>query len=111
MSTKLQSQGVHRVTLVGADRQISVDFWQGVLGMPLVFEQPNLDHPEQNHLDFDPAGATHADVLREAHNIRLARGAHNIADEHLADAIGLLSRKPAPDSKKGLELEGDFARV
>ena len=48
-----------------------------------------------------PAGATHADVLREAHNIRLARGAYNIADEHLADAIELLSRKPAPDSKKG----------
>jgi hypothetical protein len=47
-----------------------------------------------------PAGATHADVLREAHNIRLARGAYNIADEHLADAIELLSRKPAPDTKK-----------
>jgi glyoxalase family protein len=184
---KLQSQGVHHITLVGADRQASVDFWQGVLGMPLVFEQPNLDHPEQNHLYFDPGdgrlitiftneswepdatpnpagignlhhlafavsratytqaaarlqergfpnsgevdrgfmysiyfrdplgqllelasykfepptGTTHADVLREAHNIRLARGAYNIADEHLADAIELLSRKPAPDSKKG----------
>ena len=48
-----------------------------------------------------PAGATHADVLREAHNIRLARGAYNIADEHLADAIELLSRKPAPNGKKG----------
>jgi hypothetical protein len=40
-------------------------------------------------------------VLREAHNIRLAGGAYNIADEHLADAIGLLSRKPAPNSEKG----------
>jgi catechol 2,3-dioxygenase-like lactoylglutathione lyase family enzyme len=184
---KLQSQGVHHITLVGADRQTSVDFWQGVLGMPLVFEQPNLDHPEQNHLYFDPgdgrlitvftneswkpdatpnptgvgnlhhlafavsratytqatarlkergfassgeidrgfmysiyfrdplgqllelasykfeppAGTTHADVLREAHNIRFARGAYNIADEHLADAIELLSRKPVPESKKG----------
>jgi glyoxalase family protein len=48
-----------------------------------------------------PAGATHADVLREAHNIRLAGGAYNIAEEHLADAIERLSRKPAPDSKKG----------
>ena len=36
------------------DRQTLVDFWQGVLGMPLVFEQPDLDHPEQNHLYFDP---------------------------------------------------------
>jgi len=183
---KLQSQGVHHITLVGADRQTSVDFWEGVLGMPLVFEQPNLDQPDQNHLYFDPgdgrlitiftseswkpdrtpnptgignlhhlafavsratytqavarlkeggfpnsgevdrgfmysiyfrdplgqllelacykfeppAGATHADVLREAHNIRLARGAYNIADKHLADAVELLSRKPAPAQSK-----------
>src|ERR1700738_1522050 len=51
---KIQSQGVHHITLVGADRQTSIDFWQGVLGMPLVFEQPNLDDAEQNHLYFDP---------------------------------------------------------
>ena len=174
--------------LVGADRQTSIDFWEGVLGMALVFEQPNLDDPETNHLYFDPgdgrlitvftretskpaqaqpdghrqpaspgvhrvardlhpgqarlqeggfsnsgevdrgfmysiyfreplgqllelacykfeppAGATHADVLREAHNIRVAKGAYNIADEHLADAIELLSRKPAP-AVKGAKL-------
>jgi hypothetical protein len=47
-----------------------------------------------------PAGVTHADVLREAHNIRVAKGAYNIADEHLADAIELLSRKPAPAAEK-----------
>ena len=41
---KLQSQGVHHITLVGADRQTSIDFWEGVLGMPFVFEQPNLDN-------------------------------------------------------------------
>ena len=41
---KLQSQGVHHITIVGADRQTSIDFWEGVLGMPFVFEQPNLDH-------------------------------------------------------------------
>ena len=179
---KIQTQGVHHITLVGADRQTSIDFWQGVLGMPFVFEQPNLDDPEQNHLYFDPgdgrlitiftseswkpdrtpnpngignvhhlafsvsraaytlaaarlkergfsnsgeidrgfmnsiyfrdplgqlmelacykfeppAGATHADVLREAHNIRVERGAYNIADEHLADAVELLSRKADP---------------
>jgi catechol 2,3-dioxygenase-like lactoylglutathione lyase family enzyme len=184
---KIQSQGVHHITLVGADRQTSIDFWEGVLGMPFVFEQPNLDNAGESHLYFDPgdgrlitiftneswkpdntpnpngignlhhlafavsratytqavarlkergfpnsgevdrgfmhsiyfrdplgqllelasykfeppAGATHADVLREAHNIRLARGAYNIADEHLADAIELLSRKPAPNGKKG----------
>src|ERR1700754_1859919 len=51
---KLQSQGVHHITIVGADRQTSIDFWEGVLGMPFVFEQPNLDNPTESHLYFDP---------------------------------------------------------
>ena len=51
---KLQSQGVHHITLVGADRQTSIDFWEGVLGMPFVFEQPNLDNAAESHLYFDP---------------------------------------------------------
>jgi catechol 2,3-dioxygenase-like lactoylglutathione lyase family enzyme len=51
---KLQSQGVHHITLVGAGRQTSIDFWEGVLGMPFVFEQPNLDNPSESHLYFDP---------------------------------------------------------
>lgn len=50
----LETQGVHHITLNGADRQTSIDFWEGVLGMPFVFEQPNLDQPEINHLYFDP---------------------------------------------------------
>jgi catechol 2,3-dioxygenase-like lactoylglutathione lyase family enzyme len=170
---KLQSQGVHHITIVGAGRQTSIDFWEGVLGMPFVFEQPNLDNPSESHLYFDPgdgrlitvftneereadatrtatdpgcvhhvafslskatfdqaverldergirhsgvkdrgfmdsiyfedplgllielasyrfeppAGFTHADVLLEAHTLRVARGDHHIAQEHLADAI------------------------
>ena len=51
---KIQSQGVHHITLMGADRQTSIDFWEGVLGMPFVFEQPNLDNPKDSHLYFDP---------------------------------------------------------
>jgi glyoxalase family protein len=51
---KIQSQGVHHITLVGADRQTSIDFWEGVLGMPFIFEQPNLDRAEESHLYFDP---------------------------------------------------------
>jgi catechol 2,3-dioxygenase-like lactoylglutathione lyase family enzyme len=176
---KLQAQGVHHITLVGADRQTSIDFWEGVLGMPFVFEQPNLDDPEQNHLYFDPGdgrlitvftaesrkadpapnpngignlhhlafavsratytqavarlkargipnsgeidrgfmdsiyfrdplgqlmelacykfeppnGASHSDVLREAHRIRVERGDYNIADQHLADAIEALIQR------------------
>jgi len=173
---KIQSQGVHHITLVGADRQSSIDFWEGVLGMPFVFEQPNLDNAAESHLYFDPGdgrlitvftdeerggepdrtptdpgcvhhlafslsqatfaqtverldergiehsgvkdrgfmdsiyfkdplgllielasyrfeppGAhTHADVLLEAHRIRVARGDYNIAPVHLADAIEVL---------------------
>jgi catechol 2,3-dioxygenase-like lactoylglutathione lyase family enzyme len=51
---RLQSQGVHHITLTGADRQTSIGFWEGVLGMPFVFEQPNLDNPSESHLYFDP---------------------------------------------------------
>jgi len=51
---KIQTQGVHHITFIGADRQTSIDFWEGVLGMPFIFEQPNLDVPEENHLYFDP---------------------------------------------------------
>ena len=54
MTRKLQSQGVHHITIVGAGRQTSIDFWEGVLGMPFVFEQPNLDNESESHLYFDP---------------------------------------------------------
>jgi glyoxalase family protein len=50
----LQTQGLHHITIVGADRRTSIGFWEGVLGMPFVFEQPNLDNPGESHLYFDP---------------------------------------------------------
>ena len=173
---KLQTQGVHHITIVGAGRQTSIDFWEGVVGMPFVFEQPNLDNASESHLYFDPgdsrlitvftdesreadpartatdpgcvhhlafavsqatfaqaverldergirhsgvkdrgfmdsiyfqdplgllielasyrfvppAGFTHADVLLEAHRIRVERDDYNIAPIHLADAIEAL---------------------
>jgi catechol 2,3-dioxygenase-like lactoylglutathione lyase family enzyme len=181
---KLQTQGVHHITLVGADRKSTIDFWEGVLGMPFIFDQPNLDAPEEGHLYFDPgdgrlitiftnearkpdptpnpveigdvhhiafnvshatfaqaverlaergiansgpkdrgfmdsiyfrdplgqllelasyrfdppAGRTHAEVLLEAHHIRVARGDYNITEEHLADAIEAMIR----DGRKSL---------
>ena len=185
---KIQSQGVHHITIVGADRQTSIDFWEGLLGMPFVFEQPNLDNESESHLYFDPgdgrlitvftneerradpsrlsrdpgtvhhiafslsqatfaqvverlddrgirhsgvkdrgfmdsiyfddplgllielasyrfeppAGFSHAEVLLEAHRIRVERGDYNIAREHLADAIEALvtrSRESLSDDR------------
>ncbi len=51
---KIQAQGVHHITLTGANRQTSIDFWEGLLGMPFIFDQPNLDDPNEGHLYFDP---------------------------------------------------------
>lgn len=56
---RLQAQGVHHITLTGADRQTSIDFWEGLLGLPFVFEQPNLDAPDEGHLYFDPGCVHH----------------------------------------------------
>jgi hypothetical protein len=40
-----------------------------------------------------PHGYTHADVLLEAHKLRVERGDYNIGQEHLADAIELLASR------------------
>jgi catechol-2,3-dioxygenase len=40
-----------------------------------------------------PPGHTHADVLLEAHKIRVERGDYNIAEEHLADAIEMIVKR------------------
>ena len=50
---KLQSQGVHRIAIVGSNRRTTIDFGEGVLGMPFVFEQPNLDTSRRGHLYFN----------------------------------------------------------
>lgn len=51
---KIQVQGLHHITIVGSTRQSAIDFWEGLLGMPFLFEQPNLGKPDENHLYFDP---------------------------------------------------------
>ncbi len=54
LSQTIPTQGLHHITLTGAGWKITLDFWEGVLGMPFVFEQPNLDKPDESHLYFDP---------------------------------------------------------
>ena len=48
-----------------------------------------------------PAGHTHVQVLRRAHDLRTARGAMNIQDQDLADAIEELT------AGQGLSLSRD----
>ncbi len=71
----IQIQGVHHITIVGSTRQSAIDFWQGVLGMPFILEQPNLGKADENHLYFDPGDGrlltvftdeSHADARRHA---------------------------------------------
>ena len=53
MKSIIQTQGIHHITLNGSNRKTSIEFWQNILGMPLIFEQPNLDDLLTNHLYFD----------------------------------------------------------
>ncbi len=53
MKNFIQVQGIHHITLNGANRETSIKFWQEILGMKLLFEQPNLDDTSINHLYFD----------------------------------------------------------
>jgi catechol 2,3-dioxygenase-like lactoylglutathione lyase family enzyme len=50
---KLQVQGIHHLTFVGSNREEVIEFYQGLLGMRLVLDQPNLDVPGEEHLYFD----------------------------------------------------------
>jgi glyoxalase family protein len=50
----VQVQGVHHLTFVGSNRQAVIEFYQGILGMRMVLDQPNLDVPGEEHLYFDP---------------------------------------------------------
>jgi glyoxalase family protein len=51
---RIQVQGVHHITIHGSTRQSAIDFWEGLLGMPFIMEQPNLGKPDESHLYFDP---------------------------------------------------------
>jgi catechol 2,3-dioxygenase-like lactoylglutathione lyase family enzyme len=86
---KLQTQGVHHITIVGAGRQTSIDFWEGVLGMPFVFEQPNLDNASESHLYFDPGDSRLITVFTD--ESRAADPARTATDpgcvHHLAFAV------------------------
>src|SRR4029079_13235186 len=80
---KIQTQGVHHITLVGANRQATIDFWEGVLGMPFIFEQPNLDNPDESHLYFDPGDGRLITVFtNETHDIDPTPNPEGIGNVH-----------------------------
>ncbi|MFN6951239.1 MAG: VOC family protein [Albidovulum sp.] len=86
---KIQVQGVHHITLLGADRQSAIDFWEGVLGMPFVFEQPNLDNPGEGHLYFDPGDGRLITVFTSEDRVGSGRPRHPVPGDvhHLAFAV------------------------
>jgi len=96
---KIQSQGLHHVTLNGANRQTSIDFWEGLLGMPFIFEQPNLDSPHEAHLYFDPGDGrlitVFCDESRPKKMYRLAQGPGHV--HHIAFSLSQVSFWQAVD--------------
>ena len=63
MNSIIQAQGIHHITLNGANKKTSIDFWQNILGMKFIFEQPNLDDLNTNHLYFDCGDGTTVTVF------------------------------------------------
>ena len=94
----IQVQGVHHTTLVGSTRKSAIDFWQGVLGMPFILEQPNLGRPAENHLYFDPGDGRLLTVFTD--ESRIDAGRHAPRDvgcvEHLAFNVSRATFALAP---------------
>ena len=84
---KIQAQGIHHITIIGADRQTSIDFWEGLLGMPFIFEQPNLDNPDEGHVYFDPGDGrlitVFTDETRKAEKRQPPQGARHLRHDPL----------------------------
>ncbi len=107
---RLQAQGLHHVTLTGADRQTSIDFWEGLLGMPFIFEQPNLDNPDENHLYFDPGDGRLITIF--TNESRDVDGTRTPTDpgcvHHLAFAVSYATFQQVPDrlAARGIDHSG-----
>ncbi len=102
---KIQTQGVHHITFNGADRQTSIDFWEGVLGMPLVFEQPNLDAEQITHLYFDPGDGRLVTVFTEESRKRGGRVVDQVGSvHHVAFTVSLATWRQALERLKEAEI-------
>ncbi len=96
---KIQVQGVHHITIVGSTRQSAIDFWEGALGMPFVFEQPNLGKADESHLYFDPGDGRLLTVFTNESRADAVRPAPREIGcvDHLAFNISRATLALAPD--------------
>jgi len=104
---KIQVQGLHHITIVGSTRQSAVDFWQGVLGMPFIFEQPNLGKPDENHLYFDPGDGRLLTVFTDESRADAGRPAPREAGcvEHIAFNVSRATFQQVPDRLRARGIE------
>ena len=104
---KIQVQGVHHITIVGSTRQSAIDFWEGTLGMPFIFEQPNLGKPDENHLYFDPGDGRLLTVFTNESRTNADRPAPREVGcvEHLAMNVSraTFALAPARLKERGIE--------
>jgi len=103
----IQVQGVHHTTIVGSTRASAIDFWQGLLGMPFIFEQPNLGRPDENHLYFDPGDGRLLTVFTNESRTDAKRPAPREVGcvEHLAFNVSRATFVQAPERlrERGIE--------
>ena len=59
----MPATGFHHVTIVSGDAQANVDFWGGVLGLPLVKKTVNFDDPQTYHLYYGDAIGSPGTIL------------------------------------------------
>lgn len=109
---KIQVQGMHHVTIVGSTKRTAIEFWQGLLGMPFLFEQPNLGKPDENHLYFDPGDGRLLTVFTDESRGDAGRDAPREAGcvEHLAFNVSRATFQQIPSRlrERGIEfLERD----
>ena len=90
----IRTQRIGHVTFIGSNETDTVAFYQGVLGMPLVLRQPNLDEPETLHLFFDAGGSSYltffvrADKVTDPTPVPWAVGSvHHVAMDLNQDAF------------------------
>jgi glyoxalase family protein len=107
MTRKIQVQGFHHITLVGSTRQSAIDFWEGTLGMPFIFEQPNLGKPDENHLYFDPGDGRLLTVFTNESRTDARRPAPREIGcvEHFALNVSRATFQQAPDRLRARGIE------